>query len=147
MCRRRRPGATASGGGGGGSDGGAPSVGADGILTRGGVSRSDMGFLTAERGCKPFALDGNKVLDLLGDPQTVVQTNDYIGTLIYALSAGTHRLTMRSSVGVVGMDHEALPTTTIVVQARHFYAVDCVHTGDTVDVSITERDHLGRRNN
>ena len=130
----------------GGARDGAVLVSADGLLTRGAAVRADRGFIYADKGCFPFALDGSKSLDLLGDPRQVVQSNDYIGAAIYAVSPGRHQLTVRSMISVAGMEREALPVTALTVQARHFYGIDCVHNGGTVDISVTERDHLGRRN-
>ena len=83
---------------GGGGDLGEVSVAPDGVLMRGGAPRSDMAFLYADRGCMPLSLDGNRKLDLLGNPQKIVRTNDYIGTAIYAVAPGSHTLMVRSVV-------------------------------------------------
>jgi hypothetical protein len=130
--------------GGGGGDG--VSVSSDGILTRAGAQHGNMGFVYADKGCAPFALDGGKTLDLLGNPLQVVDTNDYIGTAIYAVPVGSHQLMVRSVVSVGGIGREAFPVTPLTVRARHFYGIDCAHNGGTVDISVTDRDHLGSRN-
>jgi hypothetical protein len=137
-------GACASSGGGGAV--GVVSVSPDGVLTRGGGSHTDLAFVYADRGCKPFAIDGDKVLDILGDPQKIVRTNDYIGTAIYAVPPGAHTLTVRSTTSVDGQGREAFPVTPLNVQARHFYGIDCVRDGEKVDVQVSDRDHLGSRN-
>jgi len=131
---------------GGGGDLGEVSVAPDGVLMRGGAPRSDMAFLYADRGCMPLSLDGNRKLDLLGNPQKIVRTNDYIGTAIYAVAPGSHTLMVRSVVAATGQDHEAFPVTPLNAQARHFYGIDCVHSDSGIAVQVTDRDHLGRRN-
>ncbi|HWD26631.1 MAG TPA: hypothetical protein VG387_05675 [Rhizomicrobium sp.] len=133
--------ACASSGGGGDH----VSITADGMLTRGGASRGDVGFVYADKDCIPFAIDGNQSLDLLGDPQRVVQTNDYIGTMIYAVPAGAHTLTVRSWINADGQGHEAFPTAPLTVRPRHFYGIDCAHHDGQASVMVSDHDHVGRR--
>src|SRR6202012_5980102 len=135
-------GACASSGGAGGDR---VSVSAEGVLARGGAPRADTGFVYAERGCIPFALNGSQSLDFLCDPQRVVQTNDYIGPMIFAVPAGAYTLTVRAKGSVDVEGHEVFPTAPLTVQARHFYSVDCVRSGNQVAVSIGDHDHVGSR--
>jgi hypothetical protein len=134
------------------SDGGGPvvagsiSVSNDGVMTRAGRARADLAFIYADKDCLPLALDEDKTLLYLGDPQKVVRTNDYIGTRIYAVAPGTHTLAVHSEIASEGLTHEALPSKTTTFQARHFYGVDCVRNNGKVDIAITDRDHLGRGN-
>lgn len=131
---------------GGGGEVGVVSVTPDGVLLRAGTARTDLAFVYAERGCMPVALDRSKALDLLGNPQKIVRTNDYVGTAIYAVEPGAHTLIVRSLASVGGQSREAFPVARLNAQARHFYGIECTRDGDTIDVQISDRDHLGARN-